>query len=427
MKRFTWIWMLLTAGFNLIAQPEIPARKRPSGTDKWLEALLRSKASPLLLQVLDQPDTFQYQLIYTQINRDKNNQPHFKNYYLHLDPDRYFNPASTVKLPAILCALEKLNALQVPGLDMHTPMFTDSSYSGQVNCRADSLAENGLPSIAQYIKEILLISDNNAYNRLYEFVGQQTLNEKLWQKGYTGSRITRRFMPMTEEENRHTNGVRFVKDGQLLLLQPPAVSTAAFDFSYRHMVGRTYLNRQDSLVNQPMDFTTHNVLLLHDLQQQLQSVLFPLSVPARQRFVLTGEDYRFLYKYLSELPRESRYPQYDTTEYFDSYTKFFMFRAGKTAIPDYIRVFNKPGWTYGFLTDAAYIVDFKNKIEFMLSACIYTNSDGVLNDDKYDYETIGYPFFKETGNIIYNYELKRPRRHIPDLSAFSREDGFRQP
>ena len=427
MKRFAWMLVLLKAGLHLIAQPETPARKMPYGTDRWLEALLRSKASPLLLQVLDQPDTFQYQVIYTQINRDKNNQPHFKNYYLHLNPDRYFNPASTVKLPAILCALEKLNALQVPGLDMHTPMFTDSSYSGQVKCLADSLSENGLPSIAQYIKEILLISDNDAYNRLYEFVGQQTLNEKLWQKGYTGSRITRRFTPMTEEENRHTNGIRFVKDGQLLLQQPPAVSTAAFDFSHRHLVGRAYYNRQDSLVNQPMDFTTHNVLLLHDLQQLLQSVLFPLSVPVRQRFVLTGEDYRFLYQYLSELPRESRYPHYDTTEYFDSFTKFFMFRAGKTTIPDYIRVFNKPGWTYGFLTDAAYIVDFKNKIEFMLSACIYTNSDGVLNDDKYDYETIGYPFFKETGNIIYNYELKRPRRYAPGLSVFSRDDGFHQP
>ncbi len=57
-------------------------------------------------------------------------------------------------------------------------------------------------------------------------------------------------------------------------------------------------------------------------------------------------------------------------------------------------VFNKPGWTYGFLIDAAYIADFKNNIEFMISACIYTNSDGILNDDKYDYDTIGYPFLK---------------------------------
>jgi len=181
-------------------------------TDKWLEQLLRSQASPLLQHVLDQPDTFQYQLIYTQINRDKNNQPHFKNYYLHLDRDQYFNPASTVKLPVALCALEKLHELHIPGLNSNTTMLTDSSYSGQIKVYRDSLSVNGLPSVAQYIKEIFLISDNDAYNRLYEFVGQQTLNEKLWQKGYTGSRITRRFMPMTEEENRHTNAIRFVQE-----------------------------------------------------------------------------------------------------------------------------------------------------------------------------------------------------------------------
>jgi hypothetical protein len=409
MKWLTGISLLSIVVINAAAQQK---------TDKWLEHLLRTGASPQLLRVLDQPDTFQYQLIYTQINRDKNNRPHFKNYYLHLDRDRYFNPASTVKLPVALCALEKLHELTVPGLDMYTPMLTDSSYSGQVKWVTDSLAENGLPSIAQYIKEILLISDNDAYNRLYEFTGQQAINEKLWQKGYTGSRITRRFMPLTEEENRHTNAIRFVQNGQLLYAQAPVVSTTSFDFSRQHLVGRAYYNRHDSLVHAPMDFTTHNVLLLQDLQQILQSVLFPAAVPEKKRFALTAADYRFLYQYLSEMPYESRYPQYDTTEYFESYTKFFMFKAGKSHIPDYIRVFNKPGWSYGFLTDAAYIADFKNNIEFMISACIYTNSDGVLNDDKYEYDAVGYPFFKETGNIIYNYELKRPRQYLPDLSVF---------
>jgi len=54
----------------------------------------------------------------------------------------------------------------------------------------------------------------------------------------------------------------------------------------------------------------------------------------------------------------------------------------------------------------------------MLSATIYVNSDGILNDDKYDYEKTGYPFFKEIGNILYGHELKRERKHLPDLSSF---------
>jgi hypothetical protein len=401
------ICILLTA--MATAQPK---------NDAWLEQLIRSQASPFLLGVLDKPDSFQYQLIYTKIDRDKNNRPKFTHYYLHVDKDRYFNPASTVKMPVAFCALEKLQELHVPGLNRNTPMLTDSSYSGQVSVYRDSLSANGLPSIAQYIREIFLVSDNDAYNRLYEFTGQETLNKKLWQKGYTGSRITRRFMPMTEEENRHTNQIRFVENGQTVYAQAPAYSSLAFDYSRQHLVGRAHLDRRDSLIYAPMDFTTHNVLLLEDLRQLLQSVLFPLSVPKKQRFHLSDDDYRFLYQYMSELPRESHYPHYDTTEYFDSYTKFFLFKAGKSKPPAYIRVFNKPGWTYGFLTDVAYIVDFKNNVEFMFSGCIYVNSDGVLNDDKYDYDSIGYPFFKETGHIIYNYELKRPRKNIPHLEAF---------
>ena len=65
----------------------------------------------------------------------------------------------------------------------------------------------------------------------------------------------------------------------------------------------------------------------------------------------------------------------------------------------------------------------------MLTATIYVNSDGVLNDDKYDYETIGWPFLYQLGQTIYQYELNRPRKITPDLSQFRlgyekrKEDG----
>ena len=55
----------------------------------------------------------------------------------------------------------------------------------------------------------------------------------------------------------------------------------------------------------------------------------------------------------------------------------------------------------------------------MLSGTIYVNRDGILNDDKYEYEELGYPFFKEVGNIIYQYELERKREYVPDLKNFN--------
>lgn len=387
-------------------------------TDTLLKNLLDREASPALRHILQYPDSFRYQLIYTQIDRDASNRPHFKSYYLEVDSKKYFNPASTVKLPIALLALEKMHELRVPGLRRNTPMLTDSAWQGQVTVHTDSSAADLLPSVEHYIKKIFLVSDNDAYNRLYEFIGQQTIHEKLWAKGYKDVRIVRRFMPLTEEENRHTNPVRFVDNGKLVYEQPAAYSSLTFDFSREVKLGQAYLDKNDRLIFTPMDFTKHNNLPLADLQQLLQSVLFPASVPVSQRFDISEDDYRFLYRYMSQYPSETLWPKYDTAEYYDSYTKFFFFKAGKKNIPPYIRVFNKAGWSYGFLTDAAYIVDFKHEVEFMLTGNIYVNRDGILNDNKYEYEEEGHPFFREVGEIIYRYELQRRRKHRPDLQNF---------
>ncbi|WP_235921053.1 serine hydrolase [Foetidibacter luteolus] len=321
-------------------------------------------------------------------------------------------------MPLAFLALQKLHALKQYGIEKNTAMLTDSGYNKQVAVQYDSSAENYRPSLAHYIKKVFLVSDNNAYNRLYEFLGQQYINLELWKKGYKDIRITRRFMPMNEDENRHTNPVRFKNGDSVLYYQPAAVSRVEFDFSKKVFIGKGHYNRQDSLIQTPMDFTTHNNAPLEDLQQILQSAIFPLSVKPAQRFGLDSLDYAFLRQYMSELPRESKYPRYDTTEYFDSYTKFFWFKDGRQHLPDYIRSFNKTGWSYGFLTDVAYIADFKHNVEFMLSAVIYVNRDGILNDDKYEYEETGYPFFREIGEIIYRYELGRHRKYLPNLDAF---------
>ncbi|ULQ55362.1 class A beta-lactamase-related serine hydrolase [Flavihumibacter rivuli] len=396
----------------------IGGRAQPVDTVK-LEQLLRAHASPFLKQVLDHPEVYHYQLIYTQIDRDRKNRPVLRNYSFRLDTCDYFNPASMAKLPTAIMALEKLNTLRPKGIGLDTPMLTDSAYGGQTRVEKDTSAANGWPTVGHYVKKIFLVSDNDAYNRLYEFVGQEMLNTRLREMGYSGSRITRRFVTMTEDQNRHTNPIRFTgEDGRLLYEQPAAFNRQAFDFSKRILVGKAHYNRNDSLLNQPMDFTTHNCLPLPDLQRMMQAVIFPNSVPGNQRFQLDENDRKFLLKYMSKLPSESRFPNYDTSAFFDSYTKFFFFKDGRRKLPPSIRSFNKTGWSYGYLIDVCYIVDFAHKVEYMLSGVIYVNSDEVLNDDKYEYESIGYPFFREVGEIIHAHELQRKRKRQPDLSSF---------
>jgi hypothetical protein len=287
-----------------------------------------------------------------------------------------------------------------------------------VSLYKDSSSQNGLPSIAQFIRKAFLVSDNDAYNRFYQFVGQRDINRALHAKGYKNIRITRQFMGLTPEQNRHTNQVRFInEDGALVYLQPAAYNSDSFYFPPPIKIGTAHYNNHDSLVNEPIDFTGANNISLKDLQQILQSVLFPASVALSQRFQLTRDDYRFIYRYLSQYPSETNYPKYDTSKFYDSKVKLF-FKSNVHPLPVYVRVFNKVGWAYGFLTDVSYIVDFRNKIEFMLCATLYVNSDGVLNDDKYDYDEVGYPFLYQLGQTIYNYELLRSRQYKPSLSKF---------
>jgi hypothetical protein len=87
----------------------------------------------------------------------------------------------------------------------------------------------------------------------------------------------------------------------------------------------------------------------------------------------------------------------------------------KGPIPPNIKIFNKVGDAYGFLLDNAYFVDFKHKVEFMVTATIYCNEDEIFNDDKYEYDSIGFPFFKHLGEVIYKHELSRPKPNLPNL------------
>jgi predicted alpha/beta superfamily hydrolase len=150
----------------------------------------------------------------------------------------------------------------------------------------------------------------------------------------------------------------------------------------------------------------------------LQTVLFPEAVKPQQKFLLREDDYKFLHKAMSMLPRESAYPEYDTMEYYDSYVKYFLFGDAKQPMPPHIRIFNKVGQAYGYLIDNAYIADFANKIEFLLTAMIYVNEDQIFNDDKYEYETVGIPFLANLGRIIHEYEKSRPRRYAANLEKF---------
>lgn len=395
-----------------------PVTSDSNTTDLFLEGLMKQYPQ-YFDSVLQNRKEWNVQVIYTQVNRGEDGSPELEHHYFNMDASRYFYPASTVKLPITLLALQRLNELKQKGIDRNTTIITEAAYSGQSVVYNEPTKADGKPSIAHYIKKILMVSDNDAFNRLYEFLGQEYINNELHKKGYADAQILHRLnIFLNEEENRQTNPVRFLDSNNNVLFEQKAQRNKG-QFSPRNdFLGKGYY-KGSQLINEPMNFSKKNRISLPDLHNILISLIFPTKVTAKQRFNLTDEDKQFVFKYMSQLPTESVYPPYgeDTVNYWPAFGKFILL-GQKGKLPENVRIFNKIGDAYGQMIDIAYIVDFKNKVEFFLSAAIYCNRDGILNDDKYDYDSIGLPFMQHLGQTIYDYELKRERKIKPDLSPF---------
>lgn len=365
-------------------------------------------------KLTDHPEKYRLQILYTQIDRDANNKPSLTTYSYRADTNEYFYPASTVKLAASVLALEKLNTLKIK---KETTFQTFKNRPSQLEIKTDSTAASGLPSIAHYIKKILLVSDNEAYNRLYEFLGQRSFNESMAKKGFQGVRLTHRLQtPLPRLENQYTNPIQLIDaSGKLLFQQLEAFNDKPYAANNPILLGKGTMNDAGVVEDRPLDFSLKNAYPLQAQHLFLQRLMLPEAFPKKDQFILSKEDYQFLYRYMSMYPTESKEPAYQ--EEFATYCKFLYYGSEKnTVLNPSIRIFNKVGDAYGFLLDNAYVVDFDKKVEFMVTAVVLCNEDEIFNDEKYDYDSIGFPFYKNLGEVIYAYELNRPKKHLPDLS-----------
>ncbi len=388
------------------------------GADSFLMELMQERGGDFE-EVLSNPEAHRVQILYTQIDRMEDNTPVFRSYSYRLDPKEYFYPASSIKLFGAALTLEKINRLGIEGLSRETYMRIDSSFSGQQAALLDTTSASGRPSMGHYIRKLFVLSDNEAYNRTYEFLGQDSLNLCLKSKGYERLRLTHRLsVPLSQEENRHTNAMEFYTGTPERILYRQEASRSKGDYYSPEpiLLGRGH-QRGEALIEEPMDFAGKNFCTVSELQKGLRALVFPRTLPEEERFELTDQDREFLLTYMSQLPRETVHPDYGDKP--DNYCKFFMYGDDDQAvIPSHIRIFNKIGLAYGFCIDNAYIVDFEKNIEFLLTAVIYANENEILNDGKYEYETLAFPVLAKLGRMIYEYERERPRPRKPDLDAF---------
>jgi hypothetical protein len=259
----------------------------------------------------------------------------------------------------------------------------------------------------------LIVSDNAAANRLFEILGSDRIHHRLAQLGYPNARIRSRFSFCSEEVNRKTSDLSFdfgPTRPAHLERGTQANSLPIFPFGDAHR-GNGFIDGE-KLVPGPYDFSASNFVPLEDLHHMMIALVMPEAVPASARFQILDADRLFLLETMRTLPRQSVDPKFTDAEYVDNYGKFLIYGDQADAvIPEHIRITNKIGQAYGFLNDIAYVQDLEVGVAFFLSASVYVNADGIFNDDKYEYDEIGFPFLGALGRLILQSERDRIGAH----------------
>ena len=318
------------------------------------------------------------------------------------DAQRYFYPASSIKLCGAIALLQELNRYNLEhgaALDLDSQMVIEPRFDGDVRVHADeSNVVGGVLTVRHVLRKLFLVSDNQAYNHCLEVVGQDGVNRAMWRAGFDSARLWHRLSEArTLEENAQTRPVRI--DGALFAAREAGVPLDNVQFVDRE-IGTAWMSG-GARVDGPMSFDDKNAILLQDLQDVLVEVVRPEIGTGRRGFPeLSVEQRAFVVEAMGELPRESHNPKFDADEVPDHFCKFVLPGVRRVVPAEHVRVYDKIGRAYGFTVENAYVEDRRTGRGFFLAVVVYTNPNGVLNDDRYAYADVADPFVAAVGEIV---------------------------
>jgi hypothetical protein len=375
----------------------------------WLREVLCADTSAIIQKVLSHPEKYKLQIIVSLIERDKNGYPSIKKY--QLGQTNYFYPASIYKLPLCFVALEKLKKLNNDKINLKTDFYceTDKCYPFVLTDEKDNYIK--FASIEDLIVLSLVFSDNLAPKLLYEFVGEEFLNERIKKLGLQKTKIKLNF-GFKEKITSQVKWAFWSNDYKWILENYSQQKTESIPVKEKIYVGRkSFINGK--IINKPWDFSQESQIDLSDLHYLMEAIIFP-ELNLLPHTLLSISEINFLQNVLSSWPRNKQNPFYYEGCYFpDNYRKYLYIGdiPKDSIIPTHITIANKVGLAYGFMTDVSYYKDNLNKIELLISTTLYLNENEIINDGKYEYESIGLPFMAQLGRKLIELQKEKSFFH----------------
>lgn len=375
-------------------------------TDDSLAPTLRASSS--IAPLLDNAPTLRLQVLVSVVSPETPGAvrapPSWTRQGYRVDAE-YFYPASAVKLAASIAALEKIAALRreknVPSLTVETPLRVVAGPSAPPEERDTSNVEGGRITLGHEIRKALIVSNNEAFNRLFDFVGYDEMHARLFHDGFESVRL-RHYVGWVGGDPKRSSKMQFLPQrGPAIDVPPrPAQLTLAPSSEVAGtQVGDSYIDAKGRLVEEPMPFEEKNRVSLRDLQDMLASVVRPELMPNR-KLQLEPTEREFLVATLGTLPSESKNPVYSAAVQPDELQKPLVLAVRKALPAHRIRAYGKDGQAYGFVVHNAYFVDETTGRAVFVAATIHVNGDGTMNNDKYEYGEVATPFVQALGELV---------------------------
>eukprot|EP00898_Chlorokybus_atmophyticus_P003869 jgi/Chlat1/4483/Chrsp29S04574 len=350
--------------------------------------------------VLDDPERFRFQLLLSEVRHNfSRSRPQLLRHGYRVDSE-YFYPASTIKLCAAIAALHELQALGrkfgaevsvTTPITLHPLNVDDAQKEGDDGEKGPSNVPHAF-TIAEDLRKLFLVSDNIAYNHLYSFAGQRL----------DTTRIRGRLQVVRSAEFNHMSPAIEIHATSGAFCLPPRQCELDLGDNRSipgYLVGQAHID-QGSKVDEPLDMSMKSRISLQDLQDTLVKLLRPdIESVGDKCFQLNEGQVAFLREAMVQFPAQSSFPAFNAKDYPDDYCKFLLPGLGRVKDKRAIRIYNKIGRAYGFTIENAFVVDMETGCSFFLTATLYTNSNGVMNDDKYEYEPFADNFFADLGEV----------------------------
>lgn len=355
------------------------------------------------------------QLALTRIDREADGAARFATATFGVQRQRWFPAASVVKLPIALLLAEVLEAANL-GFNART-VLSSAPRSGNWDA-TEPLAE----PIWQSLWRLLVVSENVPFNRFYDVLGPDRMHARLAELGFDDVRLISRLGSPDARLNRQTVASRIEApevgaDGEMAWVSRWA-SDARRAQARRFPLGTAlkvadWQDDRGRIEPGPRDFSTANFLPLEDAHAMLLRLAFPEATRRSHRWALSATTRLSLLRITGLFPRESPLLATGThapAAFGDGFAKFFVV-GDRDAAPQGFRSFGKTGEAFGHQGETALLTDSEGQCEVLLSANVYANADGVLNDDRYEYDAVSRPFLAALGRAALAVERERPRPH----------------